>query len=266
MNPDRAGNSSFHQVKTTALLIVTLLLCAPAGAHSDRSVILFDEGHGQRFIIERNDDLDLYGFAAIIYGSNIGVKYRRTPLDAKELSTCKALVISGPFAPFSGEEIDIIEDFVRGGGRLAVMLHIGQPVLPLLDRLGVRVGPGVIHEEENVIGPKSTDFSVTRLEEHPLHAGLEGYSLYGAWGLEAAGDPVRIIALTGPRAWLDTDRDHRNSPSEPHGQVGVAAAGTLGKGAFVVFGDDAIFQNRFLKENNRILARNLARWLAGLDE
>jgi hypothetical protein len=252
--------------KMSAFFITTLLLCAPAAAHSDKPLILFDEGHGQRFTIEQKGDLGLYGLAEVIHGEGIGVKYGRQSLDPKELSAFGALIISGPFAPFSGKEIDIVEDFVRGGGRLAVMLHIGQPVLPLLDRLGVRVGPGVIHEEENVIGPKSTDFSVTRLEEHPLHAGLEGYSLYGAWGLEAAGDPVRIIALTGPRAWLDTDRDHRNSSSEPHGQVGVAAAGTLGKGAFVVFGDDAIFQNRFLKENNRILARNLARWLAGLDE
>jgi hypothetical protein len=29
----------------------------------------------------------------------------------------------------------------------------------------------------------------------------------------------------------------------------------------VVFGDDALFQNRFLDGNNRVLAGNLARWL-----
>ena len=43
----------------------------------------------------------------------------------------------------------------------------------------------------------------------------------------------------------------------------VAIAGQSGSGRFVVFGDDAIFQNRFFKGNNQVLGRNLARWLSG---
>jgi len=42
---------------------------------------------------------------------------------------------------------------------------------------------------------------------------------------------------------------------------GVVVAGQAGAGRFVVFSDDAIFQNRFLGDNNRILAANLGRWL-----
>ena len=41
----------------------------------------------------------------------------------------------------------------------------------------------------------------------------------------------------------------------------VVAAGELGQGAFIVFADDAIFQNRFLTGDNVTLARNLAGWL-----
>jgi len=37
--------------------------------------------------------------------------------------------------------------------------------------------------------------------------------------------------------------------------------GTLNKGDFVIFGDDAIFQNRFLDDDNRKLATNLGKWL-----
>jgi len=42
----------------------------------------------------------------------------------------------------------------------------------------------------------------------------------------------------------------------------VVVAGKLSSGRFVVFGDDAVFQNKFLTGDNLILGRNLAAWLA----
>jgi hypothetical protein len=41
----------------------------------------------------------------------------------------------------------------------------------------------------------------------------------------------------------------------------VVVTGELGAGRFIIFGDDAVFQNRFLDRQNRQLAKNLARWL-----
>ncbi len=38
-------------------------------------------------------------------------------------------------------------------------------------------------------------------------------------------------------------------------------AGTAGQGRFVVCGDDALFQNRFLDADNQLLANQLVRWL-----
>ena len=65
-------------------------------------------------------------------------------------------------------------------------------------------------------------------------------------------------------AWLDLDRNRvYDAGGEPGGSWGVGVAGSLGKGRFVVFGDDAIFQNRFLEGGNEHLGRNLARWLGG---
>ena len=43
---------------------------------------------------------------------------------------------------------------------------------------------------------------------------------------------------------------------------GILVVGQRGRGRFAVFGDDAIFQNRFLDASNRKLAQNLAGWLA----
>ncbi len=265
MNRRRAPNRSPRLLGIAMCFPVALLFPASPAFPDDRPVVLFDEGHGQRFVVQRKGDLDLFRLAETIFGEGIAVKFRKTPLDAREIKGFEALVVSGPFAPFTEGEVALVEQYVRDGGRLAVMLHIGQPVFPLLEVLGVRVLPGVVHEGERAIGGVSTDFTVADLEDHPLHSGLETYSLYGAWGLEAPGERAKVIARTSPGAWLDTDRDRSPSPGEPAGPFGVAVAGTLGKGAFVVFRDDALFQNRFLRGSNRDLARNLARWLAGFE-
>jgi hypothetical protein len=37
----------------------------------------------------------------------------------------------------------------------------------------------------------------------------------------------------------------------------------MGKGRYIIFGDDALFQNRFLVGENLFLAGNLVAWLLG---
>jgi hypothetical protein len=59
------------------------------------------------------------------------------------------------------------------------------------------------------------------------------------------------------------NRDGKFNSTDAQQSFGVAIAGTYGKGKYVVFGDDAIFQNVFLKGENMALGKNLARWLRG---
>lgn len=246
-----------------AAAFVFLMGCFAGEVRAGPPAVLFDQGHGQRFLVENEGDLDLSGLAGIFQGHRVNVQYRRHPIVPQALRDIDALVISGPFAPFGEGEVAAIGEFLERGGRLCVMLHIGQPLLPLLETLGVSVTQGVVNEGADLTASNPLDFYVTRLEPHPIHGGLERYALYGAWGLRAAGGKARIIARTGPGAWISRGRDRTRSLDEPAGELGVVAAGEVGKGAFVVFGDDAAFQNRFLKEGNLALAVNLARWLTG---
>ena len=70
----------------------------------------------------------------------------------------------------------------------------------------------------------------------------------------------RIVASTSSKGWVDLNGDKKLSKGDVVQAFGVVAVGESGAGRFVVFGDDAIFQNRFLDESNRQLAINLARW------
>jgi hypothetical protein len=130
----------------------------------------------------------------------------------------------------------------------------------LLERLDVTYTNGVIRERENVIDGEAINFRVNRIAEHPVFKGLSGFNLYGVWGLMNRGDGARVVAATSPKAWVDIDRSGVRR-EEATASFGVAVAGAVGNGGFIVFGDDAIFQNKFLQNDNRTLAANLAAWL-----
>ena len=224
------------------------------------AVVLFDQGHSQRFLVGKSGPLDLSGLAARVEQAGFDVKSVMTPLSAEVLSSVDALVLSGPFAPYSSKEIEAIAAFVEKGGRLAVMLHIGQPLAGLLERLGVDFSNAPVHEEENIIDNDSLNFRVTRLETHQLTAGLDAIAFYGVWALSATPEGRQAIATTSPVSWIDLDGNKKKSAADAVQPFAVAVAGELGQGRFVVFGDDALFQNRFLEGNGK-LADNLAVWL-----
>jgi len=250
---------------TVQLLYITLTLWASiflGGTEAgERLTILFDQGHGQRFLVEKTGPLDLSNLSALFKQKEFSVKSSKTTFSNEVLSDASALIISGPFIHFSAEEIDSIVNFIERGGRLCIMLHIGAPVVELLHRLGVDVSNGVIREREGVIKGESLNFHVTRLASHDLNKGLKQFNLYGGWALVNTGDTAAIIAETSPTSWVDLNGDKKFSAGDAVQSFGVAVAGSIGKGKFVVFGDDAIFQNKFLDEVNILLGKNLVEWL-----
>lgn len=260
----REDNTIMKRIGGLFLIPLFALAClvlgipkADAGA-----TVLFDQGHGQRFVIGEEGPLHLSGLAGLFREEGLTVTTLDAPLNKDSLASGNALVISGPFTSYTTAEVDSIAHFVENGGKVALMLHIGQPLADLLHRLGVDFSNSVLHEQENIIDNEPLNFRATRLEPHPVMRGLQHFSLYGAWALMNIGDNASIIARTSPNAWVDLNGDNKLSPGDAIQSFGVAVAGQLGKGEFIVFGDDAIFQNKFLDESNTRLARNLSAWLA----
>lgn len=239
------------------LLLPQTLLAAP--------VVLFDEGHAQPFRIDGERPLDLSSLAGVFRAADYEVRSLRQPLAAGKLAGSAVLVISGAFQALTAEEVAAVRDFVTNGGSVAVMLHIAPPLRGLLHALEVDFTNGTLRERDNLIGQNSQDFQVKVLSPHPLTAGLTDFAVYGAWALRGTAPGVDILAHTGPHGWVDLNHDGRLGAGDAVQPFGVAVAGTLGRGRFVVFGDDAIFQNRFLEGGNHRLAGNLARWLQPSD-
>lgn len=246
------------------LFFFTLLLVLYAGnANSAAPVLLFDQGHGQAFTIEKEGPLQLGGLAEIFRGAGWQVTSTSEMLSEKALAQVDALIISGAFRTLSDSELAAVDTFLRRGGRLAVLLHIAPPMWSLLDQLRVEVGAGVLRETQGFLGDEPLNFAVTDLASHPLTEGLAQFSLYGGWPLMPMDNQVRLVARSSQKSWVDLDRDGRLTQNDAVGSFGIIAEGRIGEGSFLVFGDDAIFQNRYLDKANRRLADNLSRWLKG---
>lgn len=223
--------------------------------------VLFDQGHDERFLADRNETLDLSSLAALLEKKGFTVKTGKDKISPDVLTGVDALIISGPFRQFSEDEIDAIVGFIKDGGSLAVMLHIGIPLKGLLHRIGVNFSNGVIHESRDIIDNNDLNFKVTHLKPHELMKGIKQFNLYGGWAVINVDNNSEVIAETGPMAWIDMDGNKTISSGDAVQTFGVVVAGGLGKGRFVVFADDAIFQNKFLDEVNVLLGMNLVEWL-----
>ena len=251
--------SAWHAVVWFIAAIVWFGGCAPAAYAG--STVLFDEGHGQKFLIENEGALDLSGLAAVFRSGSAQVRASREPITETRLSGVEALVVSGPFAPFTAAETDAISGFLNRGGRLGLMLHIPFPLAPLLRRLQVDFSNGVIRERVNLIGDDPLDFHVTALSPHALTRDVTTFDVYGAWALRNEGPGLTVVARTSATAWIDLNNNGTLEPRDAVQSFAVVVAGQMGAGRFAVFGDDAIFQNRFLTGGNRALASNLVAWL-----
>lgn len=224
--------------------------------------IVFDESHNQAFVISKEGALHLSNFAKILKEEGFEIVINKEPITKNILNDKKALIISGAFKEISKEEIEEIYNFVQNGGNLIVMLHISQPLIPLFNKFSVEITKGSVSEIENLISPeKKIDFNIKNLSNVKLFQNLKNFSVYGSWGLLSNEKDVEIIAKTSEKSFVDLNRNGIFDENEPKGPFGIVVWGKVGKGNFLFFADDAIFQNNFLKNENLILAKNLAKIL-----
>lgn len=245
-----------------AILVISIyFVLSGFKTNNEKPIVIFDQGHGQKFVIEEKGPLHLSVLSSLFKEQGFMVNTNTQQISDKILNGANVLVISGAFLPLKSSETDAVMNFIERGGTLCVMLHIGQPVEELLWRFNVLVSNGVINEQENVINNNQKDFYVTRLESHPLTNGLQKFAIYGGWALMSSDKKGKVIAQTSPNAWIDLNRDGKFSEGDARQSFGVVVTGTFGKGRYVVFGDDAIFQNTFLQKDNMDLGKNMVRWL-----
>jgi Domain of unknown function (DUF4350) len=253
-------NNSMKLSSMFVFLFCLALLFAGVGAAAAAPVVLFDQAHTQQFLVGNQGPLDLSGFAKLFSEQGAEIRTGTTLISENSLADVDVLLVSGAFTPFVESEIEAILIFLERGGKVALMTHIPSPYMSLTTRLGVSISNGVVLEQENIVDSNAQDFMVEDLTAHPLSNGIEYFTVYGGWALLERNKKVVSIARTSPWAWVDLDKNGELNKRDAMQAFSVILAGKVGQGDFVVFGDDAIFQNRFLKDGNYTLAKNLAVW------
>ena len=147
----------------------------------------------------------------------------------KDIHAGGAYIIAGPTKRFEESEVTQIEDFVKRGGKLIIMVHIPPSNLkPLLDTFGIEVSPEPLKERE---------VSAFPAYPHVLTEGVHKIVLYGCFRVS---NPL-FKTKTG---------------------VGVVGYKEYGEGEVLVIGDDALFIDEYIRSaSNLDYARNIARWL-----
>jgi gliding motility-associatede transport system auxiliary component len=266
-----------------------------------RKTVCFVIGHGEPGI---DDDEDPRGYAqakAGLENENYEVKTIMPASDGAVGDECTVVVIAGPDRPLITGEVGLLEDYLKKGGHLLVLLQprTGETdLVPMLARWGANVGNDVLIDQQlrlfqgPTVGiepiaasygqhPITEDFEPDRITVYNLARSVEPAATEDKKGLTA----VSLVS-TGAQSWAEADvdmlfKENRVSldKDDRRGPISLAVAVTAdlkdmgfehqGEARLVVFGNSRFADNQYLANPsfyNRDLFLNAIGWLAGQQE
>jgi ABC-type uncharacterized transport system involved in gliding motility auxiliary subunit len=250
-----------------------------------KRVVYVLQGHGEREL----GNTDRPGFSeakAAMERSNYEVKPLVLARQDKVPADAAVLVLPGPRTELLPPELDALDKYLGGHGKLLAMLDPAimggvqvEGLKRLLARYGFELGDNLIIELNPLgrlfgIGPEVP--IVQQYESHPITRDLAGISTLfpiarsvGNAKAPPTGISVQPLARTSPESWGETDRASlqagqvKPDPADPKGPLGVAAVATREKARLVVVGTSNLAANQFINlQGNRDFFLNTVSWLA----
>ncbi len=183
-----------------------------------------------------------YDLRALVFGG-----HPQVPADGA------ILVIAAPKQDLAPEEIEAVQQFVRGGGSVLALLDAGSPpaVSAWARGYGIILGDDVVVTTPEASAQLGFDPRVAVIVdtygEHPITRGLEGLATFYpfAQSLSSAGEPPRGLEAaaflrTGDRSWAEPVAEAA-SAGRPSFHEGVDRAGPLTLGVAVEVDRDRYF-------------------------
>jgi len=261
-----------------------------------RQILYVTSGHGER--VEQNpDSLDARGtvriFRDLLRAQNDELRPLGLPegLAAEVPKDAGAVLVLGPTSGFLPEEIQALNRYVRGGGRMLIALdpEVGEAFDALLQPLGVRFVPTIL-ANDRVFVPRShqpSDRALLVTATYSFHPSVATLSRLGvsapmlfitAGSLEAlkqkpADTAVDFTVLALPDTFRDVQGNFNFEQRAGKRRAWeLAAAVTLQRrgaidGRAVVVADSDVLTDVAMEGNigNRTFALDAVRWLLGED-
>jgi ABC-type uncharacterized transport system involved in gliding motility auxiliary subunit len=250
-----------------------------------RRVVYVVQGHGEREL-GNTDRPGLSEAKAAMERANYEVKPLPLARTGKIPDDAAVVVVPGPRTELLPPEVDALDKYVAGAGKLLVMVDPGilgavqtEALQRFLGQYGFELGDNLVIEVNPLgrlfgIGPEVP--IVQQYDPHPITRDMAGISTLFplARTVQSAKTPpqgvtVQGLARTSPESWGETDRASlqagqvKADPQDPKGPLTVAAVATRDKARIVVWGTSNPASNQFLNlQGNRDLFLNTVSWLA----
>ena len=248
--------------------------------------LVFLQGHGERNpYSERNHDFS--EFATRLASKGYTIENLALTQSNSIPKNTDVLVIASPQVALLPGEIELIEEYLEGGGNLLWLADTGQTVdsMELIsDRLAIEFLPGVIVDPNSrLLGLNRVDFAlVADYPRHPITQGIDSLSLFPqAQALEFSGEggiwQQQIFLLSSEASWNETGEMagevfNGDNDDETHGplKIGMTLSashetdnGDLVEQRIAIVGDADFLSNRYLGNGSNLeLGLNLTNWLS----
>jgi ABC-type uncharacterized transport system involved in gliding motility auxiliary subunit len=271
-----------------------------------KKVVYFSEGHGEGDTQNAQDPKGYSQAKLALEQENYEVKTVLLPAAEKVPDDASVVVLGGPERPLNEHESQLLDDFLKRGGRLLALVGAkqGDERLPqLLDSWGAKLGNDVVIDREVRLfeGPRLGVVPITKTYgTHPITQNFRDYTVYpqtrtvepstdGKKGIEAT-----ALVKTSASSWAEHNVDDVFSKgvatldeSDKKGPLTIAVAvdaklkergitpPPAAEGAkapeearLVVFGSSLFADNQQLSQSrlNGDLFLNAVGWLVGQEE
>jgi ABC-type uncharacterized transport system involved in gliding motility auxiliary subunit len=262
--------------------------------------VCFVAGHGEPAV---DDEENPRGYAVArkaLENENYEVKTIIVASEGAIDESCTLVAITSPQRPFLPGEVNIIEEYLKQGGHLLVLLppQAGDPdLVTMLARWGALVGDDVVIDQQMRLfqGPTvGIEPIAAEYGQHPITERFRAESIT-VYNLARSVEPntegttgLTAVSLvkTGPRSWAESDvttlfEENRVTldGTDRQGPISLAVAATAnlkemgttteGEARLVVFGNGRFADNQYLANPsffNRDLFLNSVGWLVGQEE
>jgi len=287
------GKESTNITETTEEAVTNAIVKL---SKASKKNVYFLAGHGEPSTEDRQNSQGYAAAKEALENENYQVKELLLSTQEKVPAETSLLIVAGPQKSLLEHEINAIEDYVKSGGRLLVLLAPpGEESLKdFLNDWGVAVGDDIVVDQviRLFAGPSLgvEPIADTYSPLHPITRDFKERTIFPmVRSVEVANAPregLEAISLvkTSPTSWAEKDLDGifkkgtaSLGPEDKKGPVSIGAAVTAnlkkigidkdGDAKIVVLGTAGFANNRFINIFfNRDFFLNIVNWLVGQEE
>ncbi len=252
--------------------------------------VYFTKGH-QELDPDGSSQLSIAQFKKALENSNYSVKSVNLVDTQKVPADCSVLIIAGPQVDFPAPELNLVKDYLAGGGKLMALLDPRRPLKNLrafLAAMGIEVHDDIVVDPilrifgANPIEPITSNFdpSSPLAKDMRMQVMMPMTSSVGLASKLPEGASGNVIMRSNPTAWGYTGTSDKipakPGPKDERGPVtlgvtmtlppsvfGAASSTSTAQARVVVYGTSMAFSDRALGVyNNQDLGLNSVRWLS----